>query len=428
MGNVVSQKCPTCGAPLPVRKGLSDVTCTYCGNSIHIEWAKKAPTQADPRTLYVSPQGNTAAIFIAATAAVGVMVTGIAVFAINSASPQAKFEQVVAAVPKIGGQSRVESFPVTCGLNQTLEIVDQTYEGKGPLIVGAINCKIKIKNSKLKSDVVVAAKNLTEITVEGSTLEGTETAIEMEMNAKLFAKGKSTIKGKEAAIDSGSNCTVELTDSTVEGDEVGIRAGLNFKLKAHNATIKGREAAITGDTNLTVEMRDSTISANTIGLEADSNLSLDMRGGLIQANEAAVRCSKYNGKLKLTHGAKLAAKEVALDGGTNLELTLDGAKIEGGEIGVAGGTNAHLELRDQAKISGKEFAAKLSGNAEVEVRNSTLDSKGIALCGAYNAEIEARGATVNGAEALAFMRKPRKLELGDSKITGKQNFSSRKCQ
>ncbi len=426
MGRVISQKCPTCGAPLPVSRGAHDVTCTYCGNSIHIEWAKKAPATGDPRTLYVAPQGSAGLVIALVMSVMGVMVAAGVIFAVNAGSQ--RIENVVNAVPQLGGNSRVESFPVTCGLNQSLEIVDQTHEGKGPLIVGAINCKITIRNSKLKSNVIVEAKNLTEVTLIGSTLEATETAVDMEMNAKLVAKDKSSIKGKEAAIETGSNCSVDLHNSTVEGDEVGIRGGLNFKLKAEGSTVKGREAAVTGGTNLEVQIRDSTISANRIGLEGDGNLTLDMRGGLVQANEAAVRCSKYNGKLKLTHGAKLAAKEVALDGGTNLELTMDGSTIEGGEIGLVGGTNAKLELRGKSEISGREFAAKLSGNADVQLRNSTLKSAGTALCGAYNAEVEARGATIHGGDALAFARKPRKLQLDDSAVNGKQDFSSKKCQ
>lgn len=429
MAQVVSRTCPTCGAPLPLKRGVSDVTCTYCNNSIHIEWAKRPPPDADPRTVYVPPQTNAAPLLVGVLLT-GVVGIGIAAATINAATSTSS--PVVLGVDKlqnvVGGGSEVSDFPVSCGLNQQLTIVDRTFEGPGPLITGNVNCKILIKNSTLKSDVIVLAKNLTGVTIENSTLEASRVAVEMEMNASVVAKAKSRLVGKEAALDSGPNGKLRLEDSTIEGGEVGVMAGLNFELDARNSKLTGSEAAIKGSSNLSVRARDSSLSGKRNGIAAETNLVVELRGGAVDAREAAIATTGYNAKLTLTHGAKLSAKETAIRGGGNLELTMDDARIEAGEVGVAAKNNAHLDLRNGSRISGKRAAATLEHNARVSLRDSTLHSSaGTALCGSHNAEIEARKSKLEGKTALAFARKPRKLELVETTPTGKQNFGSNTC-
>lgn len=432
MAQVVSRNCPTCGAPLPLRRGVSNVTCTYCNNSIHIEWAKRPLSNADPRTVYVAPQSGTVPLLIGLAAA-GVFTIGIAAVAISESTRQnsnTAVESLVGLADRDDADRNdsVSQFPVTCGLNQQLSIVDRTFEGPGPLITGNVNCRILIKNSTLKSDVIVRAKNLTEVTIENSTLEATRVAVELEMNATMLAKAKSRIVGKEAAVESGPNGKLRVEDSSLEGGEVAVAAGLNFELDARNGKLVGNSAAIKASTNLTIKARDTEFSGKRHAIVSETNLTLEMRGGSARAKEAAVLATGYNAKLTLTHGATLAASETAVDANGNLKLSMDASRIEGGEVGLAAKNNAELDLRNESRISGKRGAVRLELNPRVTLRDSTLySSEGSALCGAHNAEIEARKSKLEGKTALAFARKPRKLELLGSTTTGRQDFSARTC-
>ncbi len=430
MAKVLQKKCPTCGAPLPLKKGVSDVTCTYCGNAIHIEWNKSAPAQVDPRTLYVAPTSSAAPLIIGI--AVTMLIAAGSAVAIFVAGPakqvQEQVQQAMAAVPRIGGEAEVTQFPATCAMNQKLTIKGQKFKGKGPLIVGAINCKIEIVDSNLESDVIVEAKNLTEVTVVRSQLNGSKAAVQMDMNAKLFVKEKSKLVGGESAVVSGVNGEVRLDDSEVEGKESAIRGAVNFHLVAAGSKLRGKEAALVGDSNLNVELRDSELIGERVALAAEGNLELQMRGGTIRATEAAVRADSYNPHLKLSHGAKLVAKETALETEGNLELSMDGASIEGGEVGVSSGVNAKLDLRGKSSIKGKKAAVKLTTNSVVKLRDSKLEASELGLCAGINGELEARNSTISGSPAISYRRKPRKFEIDDkSTVSGKPDFSSKSC-
>ena len=215
----------------PSQRGVSDLQCQYCGTVVHVEWDKKAPANPEPQqtaTIYVAPSMPA---FVPVLIALGVLlpvggslvaflmsgVTSVATNALSAAGVQ---------TPSV----LAKSLPATCGLNQEISIVGQKFEGPGPLITGEINCKIKIKDSTLKSDVVVLAKNLVEITVENSTLEGKEAAVKLGMNSKLFGKKKAIFKGEEAAVVAGVNSEITLDDSRIEGGEVGVQGDSNLKL------------------------------------------------------------------------------------------------------------------------------------------------------------------------------------------------------
>jgi len=425
MPSVSNQSCPNCGAPLPVQKAATQITCQFCGNVIRVEWTRQVPAMAQPLTLYVPPTVASAQLLLRVLVPVGLaMAFSVYHFAFNfNLTIQSPIQQIV----QKAGLGTV-TFPATCGLNQELEIIGQTYEGDGTLITGDVNCKVHIKDSKLKGTVVVLAKNLVEVTVENSTLTGTEAAIKTEMNSKIDAKRNSVILGKVAAIDAGLNTGVTLTDSRVEGQELGIKTALNFELTAKGASIVGKQYAVRSEGNMKASLTGTNARGERSALFTGYNLELEMHGGKLEGNEAALTTTDANANIRLSDGAEFVAKETALKTGSNLELSMEDATLRAEETAIDAGVNPKLHLSAKARITGKRFALKLGHNLELEMRNATIDSDQVALCTAMNAQITARDSTIRGGiEAFRMQRKPEQLELVSTQVTGRQNFSGKGC-
>jgi LSD1 subclass zinc finger protein len=431
VAKVTARNCPKCGAPLALQRGVSDVQCQYCGTYVHIEWDKKPPPNPQPQqvaTIYVAP---TLPAFVPLLIAVMVLlplggsliafftsgVTSVATNALNAAGVQ---------TPSV----LTKSLPATCGLNQEINIVGQKFEGPGPLITGEINCKVKIKDSTLKSsDVVVFAKNLVEVTVENSTLEGKEAAVKLSMNSKLFGKKKAIFKGEEAAIVAGINSEISLDDSSVEGGETGIQGDSNLKLSGTKSKISGKEYGVRSGVNLGIDGKELGIRGSRAAVEGNVNLKLDLRGGVIEGDEAAVRMKGPNAELRLSKAATIKGREAAVKTESNLELDMEDATIEGAEIAIDTGVNPKISLGPKAKIKGQRVAMKVGINLELDMRDATVESPQVAICAPFNIEIQARNSTIRGGvEAFRFERKPNALELVGSTVTGKQRFDARGCR
>jgi hypothetical protein len=409
---------------------VSDVPCQYCGTVVHVEWDKKPPANPQPEqmaTIYVAP---TLPAFVPILIALFVLlpiggslvaflssgVTSVATNALNAAGVQ---------TPSV----LAKSLPATCGLNQEINIVGQKFEGPGPLVTGEVNCKVKIKDSTLKSDVVVLAKNLVEVTVENSTLEGKEAAVKLSMNSKLFGKKKAVFKGEEAAIVAGVNSEITLDDSSVEGGETGIQGDSNLKLSGTKSKISGKEYGVRGGVNLGIDGKELAIRGSRAAVEGNINLKLDLRGGVIEGDEAGIRMKSSNAELRLSKAATIKGREAAVKTESNLELDMEDATIEGAEIGIDTGVNPKLSLGPKAKVVGKRVAMKVGINLELDMRDASVESPQVAICAPFNIEIQARNSTIRGGvEAFRFERKPNVLELVGSNVTGKQRFDARGCR
>jgi hypothetical protein len=103
----------------------------------------------------------------------------------------------------------VTSFPATCANNEELLVTGQTFTGKGTLIEAGPNCKLTIRDSTLKADVIVETKGNAELTITNSKLEGQEEALLLANHAKV------TI---------GANLELTVDDSVVESQRSGVKA------------------------------------------------------------------------------------------------------------------------------------------------------------------------------------------------------------
>ncbi len=425
MPQVITQQCPNCGARIPLQKNVSDVRCEYCGNMIHVEWTKKVPPPgtAQPLTVYVKPPTAGPILWIVALGAiVPLVIGGVIAAAATSASVSG-----VPGVPGLGGKITDVTFPATCGLNQEMEIVDRTFEGSGTLITGEVNCKIKIKNSTLKGDVVVLAKNLVELTLENSTIEGKEAAVKVEMNSKIFATQKSVIKGGEAGILAKLNTDVSLTDSKVEG-QTAISAETNFELEGTSSEVVGKDYGLQASSNAKVKGKKLVVRGGRAAIESEHNLELELRGGSVEGGEVGVKSKGSNAKIKLREDAKITGKEAGIDASNNLALEMEQAVVEGGEVGISAAVNPKLRLGPKSRVHGRDVALKMGINFELDMRGATVESPSVAICAPFNVEISARDSTIKGAEALRLERKPRTLELEGTRVEGQQNFKGRGCR
>ena len=417
MPKLRTHACPTCGAPLPLTPGAVDVRCQYCGNVIHVEWRRPPARQMMPQTVYVPQRSYAWVIWVIVLTSVVPVLIPLLVFLVPL---------VFRAATEVGVVKT--SFPVTCGLNDELTLVAQTYEGTGTLITGEVNCKLRIKDCKLKGDVVILAKNLVDIALENSELTGKTAAVRIEMNSKLSATGKTSIKGEEAGIIAGMNAQVSLEDSSVEGGEAGIVAQHNCKLTAARSRIIGGEKGLVSGSNLSVDARELTVQGRDEAIETESNPTLKLRGGTLEGQRFAVRVASSNAKLDLSHGARVTAKETAIQTGAVLKLDGEDYVIDGGEVGVDVPSNATITLGPKAKIHGGQFGVRTGSNLELYLRSASIESESVALCASSNAQVRARDSSIQGgAGALRFSRRPDPLELPGTRISGAQQFNARGC-
>lgn len=420
MAKLAAKKCPNCGAPIKLKPGAQDVQCEYCGNSIHVEWGKKPPVAPQPLTVYVKPQVPAILRWLVGVGLLAPLVAPFSLFVLP------KLHGVVAEVAQQSGIGAVV-FPMTCGVNQEVTIAGQTYEGPGPLVTGDVNCKIRIRNSTLKSDVVVLAKNLVEISVEESTLEGKEAAVKLGMNSKLYTSKRAVLKGGEAAIFAGVNAELRLDDSTVESTGVALHCDANCKLSASGSRIAGTDYGVRGASNLQIEGKNLAVAGERAAIESDVNLKVELRRGAIEGGESGIRAKGANLGLKLFHGARVAARETAVRTGSSLQLEMDDAVIDGGEIGVDAEVNPKLQLGPKARIHGGRIAVKAGTNLQLDMRSASIESEAVALCAPFNIEIRARESQIRGTDAFRFQRKPRELELATTQITGQRLFNAQGC-
>jgi DNA-directed RNA polymerase subunit RPC12/RpoP len=417
MAKLRTHACPTCGAPLPVAPGTTDVRCQYCGNVIHVEWRRPPAQQVMPQTVYVPQRSYAWVIWVVVLGSLVPVFVPLLIFVVPLVFRTATEAGVVKP-----------SFPVTCGMNEEVNLVGQTYEGSGTLITGEVNCKLRIKDCKLKGDVVILAKNLVDITLENSELSGKAAAVRIEMNSKLSATGKTSIKGEEAGIAAGMNAEVSLEDSSVEGGEEGIHAQHNCKLTASRSRIIGGEKGLVAAANLSVDGRDLTVQGRDAAIETESNPTLKLRGGTLEGQQFALRVTSSNADLRLSHGARIAAKETAIRAGVMLRLEGEDFVIDGGEVGVDVDSNAKITLGPKARIHGRQFGVRATSNLELDLRSASIESESVAVCASSNAEVRARDSSIQGGvSAWRFSRRPDPLELPGTRISGTQQFNARGC-
>ncbi|MBX3224351.1 MAG: hypothetical protein KF795_27800 [Labilithrix sp.] len=486
---VVSAKCPTCGANLPVSPGIFQVTCRYCQNVIHVEH-RKPPPEVRPfgspgampsRTLYVDPAmmqaGRNVGLIIALTTLIPILLPLLF----------------------IGGpwlvrslKGAVKPFPATCGLNEKVT-VSGSFETTGPIVTSvAHNCKIHIKNAKLKGATLLAtdAANV-ELTLENVTLETTGIAVrsgpnltvkaigstltsnaavfESDSNLQLTLEG-TTLESKTAAVKSKHNLKVYMDGGKIRGQKAGIDADANFKLTMKNGaeiagasgtavkttsslkldaegakldgslivtsnadieatglTITAKDKAIAATSSLKLDLTDGSLtSLGDVAIEAESSMEVDLVNSTVQGATHAITTSS-NAKVRASKKTRIVALSgSAVVGSSNSELNVADATIEATAKAFRGTSSNKVKLTQGARLSGKQGGIEAESSLEVDATGATVEGgSGPALAATSGSRVAFRQGVLKGNPALQFQRKPTSLELDGTRIEGAQQVPAR---
>jgi hypothetical protein len=405
---VEAQLCPQCSAPLKIGPTDTDVKCQYCGNSIRIERAKPPPVQMpSAHTVYVDPAaGRAVSRIIWLSVAIPMLVPLAVTFG----------PWIARRLKSAGGVS----FPVTCALNDELEISDVTFRGTGTLINAELNCKLTIKNSRLTGDVVVKSGGSATITIEGSTLEGTHTALELGINDHVRASKNSALKSADAAIEGGLNLDLTLEDTKIEGGPAAVRGSLNTQVTATRAEIVGRDAAFEVGNNGKLKLSQVTARAAT-AVTAGFNLELSADRSTLRGETKGAIHGENNTKVKLRNKTSVFAKRVGVEGTNALEIGIDDSTIEAGETAIRGRSNAKVALSKQARVKGATIAISVDDNLDLTADESTVESAGTAVQTDGAARIDVEGSTIRGGvNAFAMKRAPALFSVKNTTVAGAQ--------
>lgn len=217
---------------------------------------------------------------------------------------------------------------------------------------------------------------------------------QVDLRGRLFVLGGSgvTITDSSLFADDALETALEVTDSTVEGDNLTIDSILHNAINLYGGTanlslsdsvVAGRDpirSAFKIHTNAFARLDDVRV----IGVDHDG---FDINGAELLAKGLRVDA---NGKaIKLTNGARAEVHDAALVGQSGTDFAVDAAgsstviiddseilSVQGGGIKLIGGG---LELRGSTIDSASGFDAVLTGSsASTEIRDSRLRTDGLA--------------------------------------------------
>jgi DNA-directed RNA polymerase subunit RPC12/RpoP len=329
--STTTAQCTNCGAPLEVPKKATEVACAYCGTKIRVERAQSAPPahEAKPHTVYVKPGLPSFVIwFIVLTSVVPVIVP------IALVVGPLLFGVVQTHVTGV-------TLPATCPPNGELELVGANYSGDGTVVTAEVNCKLRIKDSKLSGDVAVDAKANVEVTVENSTLEGKDVAIKLDVNSKANVTKGSVVKSPEVAVSGGTNAELSVDASRVEGGSRAVETTVNGKVRlGHEAVVESAEKAIVAELNLEITVDDSSVHGKDAAID-----------------------SGLNTKLKAVRQGRIAGDKVGVRASHNLKATLENAVVESLGPAICAGYNAELEAT-RSTIAGGGDALRFARKPE----------------------------------------------------------------
>ncbi|HVJ95007.1 MAG TPA: hypothetical protein VM580_34750 [Labilithrix sp.] len=396
---VVSAKCPTCGANLPIPPGIPQVTCRYCQNVIHIEHRKPppnvqpfgAPGAVPSRTLYIDPNAAAqASKNVGCAIAIAVLfpillplVFGVGPWAVRSC------------------KGAVKPFPVACGLNEELEL-SGNFEATGPIVTSVgHNCKLHIKNSKLKGSTFIKtdAANM-ELTLDNVTIETTDRMIRTGANLKVHVQG-STLTSANAVFDSDSNMVIDAENSTFESNNAAaIKAEHNLKLHLDGTKIRGKKAGVDSNANMELTMKhlSEITSSDGVGVKTTSSLKLEAEGGKIDGPSGALVVTS-NANITAT-GLSLSSKERAIAASSSLKLDYtDGSIISLGDMAIDADSSMELLLVN-TKVQAATTAINCEGNSKIKASKKTTiaGTTGNGITTTSNSELVVADAAIEAGE------------------------------
>lgn len=405
-------KCPTCSAPLKVAVEQTDLRCSYCGSSVHVERQKPpAPGRGVPavNTVYLDPKAGRALTW-------GILVVTLAPFLILG---------IVAMVLALGVRKKNATFPMACGTFEELTLTDRTYEGPGPLITAGTGCKVTLKNCSFKSDVIVKAEASADIRIVGSKLEGTAVALDLGHNAKLKISEKSQIKSVTTAIKAEGNVDMTIDDAIVQGGDAALRLGSSTKLTATRAQLLGKDAAVVVGSSAALTLKDSTVKAEGVAITGESNTKISAEGSTITGGDEAIHADSSLA-VKLAKKSAVKATGVAIVTSSNGDFQIDDSTVDSDDTAIRATSNCKLRIVKGGRVTGKTTGFEGTSNNEFVLQSGTLESGGTAIIGTSNIGIDAKKSSIKGVpNAFLLDDRPSPFGLVDTQVVGAQVFNAR---
>ena len=401
---VFSAKCPTCGANLPVPPGVPQVVCRYCQNVIHVEHRKPppevrpfgAPGAVPSRTLYVDPEaaaraGRNIGCFILVVVLVPLLIPFLIWLG----------PRTVRAI---------KPFPVACGTNETVE-VSGNFETAGPIVKSVgVNCKLHIKDSKLKGSSLLPAGNSNlELTLENVTIETTDVMVHSGSNVKVKAID-STLTSAATVFEGESNMQLDVERTTIESKgNIAIKAKNNLKLRMDGGKVRGKKAGIDADANFTLTMKKGSEISSSDGaaVKTESSFKLDAEGGKIDgglvvtsgadiaatgvtltSKDKAISASSSL-KVEWTEGSITSLADTAIDGDSSMKLTLVGTKVQGATNAIDCQSSSTINASKKTRIVGLQGnGVTTSSSTEVVLSDAAIEAGAKAFKGTSNDKIQ----------------------------------------
>lgn len=314
--------CPQCGARLDAapRAAAYVHTCHYCSAPIVIDPLPQAPVQVAPARIEIAMPAATAA---AAAQAATTTARGLAWIIGVSVVLPVVIPLLIFLAPSAKAlvQGRFTHFPMTVGLNESLELDGLTSSRTDTLVTVGVNGKLTLRRCHLKGGVVVKAGVNAEITVIDSALEGTTSVVEAD----------------------GPNVTLTVQNSTLTSAEEIVEAGsTNLKVVvSHDSKLRADGVALPSDNLGEVSIDHSSVEGKLGGIAIKNNGKVKLSSGAVVKSDAVGVELNLNGHLTVT-SSRVESRGTAVRGGTNLDATLRSATLVGPRASMDVGTNAHV--------------------------------------------------------------------------------------
>jgi hypothetical protein len=195
-----------------------------------------------------------------------------------------------------------------------------------------------------------------------------------DINSEVYVKGK-TFDGAGPVIQTGMNCKIILEDCTITSSDAIIKgSGMNVEVTIRNSKLTSKRTAIELEMNGKVRVESgSVVKGGDVAVEGASNLSLTVSNATLEGDIATKAGS--NAQITLQQGSVLKGRKAAIEAGSSLKVRADGATLESGGPAIKGGGSGDVKMDAQCKITASPPFA-FSGGAQIDVPPSVAAPKG----------------------------------------------------
>lgn len=195
---------------------------------------------------------------------------------------------------------------------------------------------------------------------------------------------------------------------------VTMRNNQTLVIEDRNEVISG--TAITAANNCTIIIRNSNIKADSF-LSAGALPKITVDNSQIETQKDSFKLP-VNAKMTVSNSSTIKSKKsVAINGDSNVDLTVENSTIEGNTNGIKIKDNGDIRVLGNSKITGVNAAIVARQNTDIEIEGGLVESPSCAISVKNNGSLALHGGTVQARIAIKA-RRNFNLEHGDGLIIG----------